>query len=238
MEAMYRKISKDIYEKINTGVYKQGSTIPTEFELAEMYQVSRPTIRQAVQLLVDDGYLEKRKKRGTIVCAPKIRQNFVQTIANFESEAVKNGFHSKTTVLSFKKEKPNIEVSTQLHLNPSDMVYKLVRLRYIDQQPNVIVTTYVPWSLYPDLEKEDMTTKSLYDYFEECKNPIYRMERKMETIKADATAADLLDIDQADPMFYFHSVGFDRQNRRIEYSISKYRGDTNYFSFQLCLVIV
>ena len=59
MAAMYLKIKCDLLEKINNGTYKEGDLIPTEIELSEIYDVSRPTVRQAIQLLVDDGYLEK-----------------------------------------------------------------------------------------------------------------------------------------------------------------------------------
>lgn len=80
MGAFYLDIKKDLLDKILSGVYQQGSIIPNEYELAEIYNVSRPTIRKAVQILVDEGYLEKRKKRGTIVCDPTIRQEFAQVI--------------------------------------------------------------------------------------------------------------------------------------------------------------
>ena len=78
MGAFYLDIKKDLLDKILSGVYPQGSIIPNEYELAEIYKVSRPTIRKAVQILVGEGYLEKRKKRGTIVCDPTIRQEFAQ----------------------------------------------------------------------------------------------------------------------------------------------------------------
>ena len=129
MGAFYLDIKKDLLDKILSGVYQQGSIIPNEYELAEIYNVSRPTIRKAVQILVDEGYLEKRKKRGTIVCDPTIRQEFV--------------------------------------------------------------------------------------------------------ILADETCADLLDVKNGDPLFYFHSTGYDESHTAIEYSIAKYRGDRNSFVFQL-----
>ena len=86
MGAFYLDIKKDLLDKILSGVYQQGSIIPNEYELAEIYNVSRPTIRKAVQILVDEGYLEKRKKRGTIVCDPTIRQEFAQVIQTFDKE--------------------------------------------------------------------------------------------------------------------------------------------------------
>lgn len=75
MEPLYKNVYKDLLNKVSNGFYKQGETIPTELELAELYQVSRPTIRQAVQLLVNDGYLEKRKKEEQSYVLQKYNRN-------------------------------------------------------------------------------------------------------------------------------------------------------------------
>jgi len=60
---LHKKIRMDLLEKIHTGVYQENDIIPTELELSEAYDVSRPTVRQAIQALVNEGYLERRKKK-------------------------------------------------------------------------------------------------------------------------------------------------------------------------------
>ena len=217
MGAFYLDIKKDLLDKILSGVYQQGSIIPNEYELAEIYNVSRPTIRKAVQILVDEGYLEKRKKRGTIVCDPTIRQEFAQVIQTFNKEVKEKGLTPSTKVLTFKQEKAEEEV----------------RLRYVDDQPNVLVTTYVPCRLFEHLSEVDFEKESLYQTFHKEGRDITSIQRKLDVILADETCADLLDVKNGDPLFYFHSTGYDESHTAIEYSIAKYRGDRNSFVFQL-----
>lgn len=60
---MHKQIEEDLLEKINSGFYKENELIPKEVDLAEVYQVSRPTVRQAIQSLVNEGYLERKKEK-------------------------------------------------------------------------------------------------------------------------------------------------------------------------------
>ena len=79
-------IQQDLLKKIKSGEYAEGQLIPKESELTDIYQVSRPTVRQAIQFLVNDGYLERRKRRGTIVKHHKINQEFTHLIESYDSQ--------------------------------------------------------------------------------------------------------------------------------------------------------
>ena len=81
---LYDNIKEDILGKIKNGTYPVGETIPSELELAESYGVSRATVRQALQILAADGYVEKRRRRGTIVTKPKVEQSFTMSVRSFE----------------------------------------------------------------------------------------------------------------------------------------------------------
>ena len=125
------------------------------------------------------------------------------------------------------------EVRQKLNLKETEKVYKLVRLRYVDDQPNVLVTTYVPCRLFEHLSEVDFEKESLYQTFHKEGRDITSIQRKLDVILADETCADLLDVKNGDPLFYFHSTGYDESHTAIEYSIAKYRGDRNSFVFQL-----
>ena len=226
MTALYLDVKKDLLDKITSGEYSEGTIIPTEHELSDLYNVSRPTIRKAVQILVDAGYLEKKKKRGTIVCAPKVIQDFTQSISSFDTQMKRHGVVSKTQVITFKMEEASKEIAKSLQIHEKD-------LRYTDYNPNVFITTYIPVSLFPGLLDTDFTHIRLYDVFEKQGHSINTIDRTLEIALADDTIADMLDIDEGDPLFYFHSIGYDIQKNPIEYSIARYRGDVNTFTLHL-----
>lgn len=165
--------------------------------------------------------------------ANKIEQEFTHVIQSYDVEMGKKGLTPTTKVLALKTEEAYDDVAENLNLVEGEPVYKLVRLRFVDEVPIVFVTTYIPARLFPNLLEQDFVKGKLYDYFEATGHSLQRVSRKLEVIKADETISDLLDVTEDDPLFYFHTTGFNEQNQAIEYSISKYRGDINYFMFEL-----
>lgn len=226
-------IENDLLAKIKNGTYQPNTLIPKEIELMKIYSVSRPTIRQAIQSLVNQGLLAKRKKRGTIVLQKKISQAFTHTIESYNDEAENKGLTPKTHVILLQKELPDNEICNNLKLTTTDYVYKLVRLRYANNQPVVLVTSYIPYKLCPNLNQFDFENESLYATLDKNNCQITQVKRKLEVLAADETTADLLNIDVKDPIFYFHTVGFTAENLPAEYSIAKYRGDINSFEIYL-----
>lgn len=233
---LYDQIKDDLLSKIKDGTYPEGQTIPSELELAEMYGVSRPTIRQALQILVSDGYLEKRRRRGTVVTKPKVSQSFTMSISSFEDAMRLAGRLPKTKVLVFKRERANAEVEKRLELTRGQDVFKLARLRYADNLPNVFVESYIPCTLYPGLDSFDFNESSLYAAMDTCGNPVMTARRRLEVIKADGAAAALLDVEAGDPLLLFHTVARDANGTAVEYSVATYRGESNSFELNVSRV--
>lgn len=229
----YQFIEEDLRQQILDGTYPEGTIIPKELELAAHYSVSRPTIRQAVQNLVDQGLLEKKRKRGTMVRQNKIRQEFTHIIESYDQEMHAKGLATTTRVLDFRTEDATAEVAANLKLDAGSKVFKLVRLRYAGTTPIVLVTTYLPYAPLQDMATLDFTQVSLYAELAKRKAAIVHVRRKLEVMAADDTTSALLDVPTASPLFFFHTFGDVSGGRRIEYSIASYRGDTNYFVFDI-----
>lgn len=231
--ALHNEIRDDIYDKISDGTYREGDSIPSEIDLASSYGVSRSTIRQALQALVHEGYLERRKRRGTIVTRPKVDQFAAMGIRSFEEEQANVGRKIRTTVINFKRQRASAEVARALELSAAAEVWHLVRLRYVDDRANVFVESYVPCELYPGFDEYDFATTRLYGAMAEKGRPVVRAHRRLGVIKADSAMGALLDVSARDPLILMHTVGRDEDGNAVEYSIATYRGENNVFEFDV-----
>lgn len=230
---LHLNIKADILAKIQSGFYKENEVIPSEIDLAAEYKVSRPTIRQAIQGLVSEGYLERKKRKGTVVIRKKIPQDFIHVLQSYNNEIKGKGLEPRTKVISFKLEEANSEVAEKLNLKEGESVYKIVRLRYAGNDPVVFVITYLKANLLPDVLKHDFTKESLYNVLSQYDLPIITITRYLEVMKADESTSVLLDIEEGDPIFRFISIGQTHSRNPIEYSIAKYRGDLNSFVIEI-----
>ncbi len=230
---LYDQIKDDLLDKIKNGTYPVGETIPSEMQLCDMYGVSRSTIRQAIQTLASEGYLEKRRRRGTVVTVPKVDQAFAMRIMSFEDEMKRAGRAPRTKVLTFKHLKATSEIAGKLEVEPGTDIYKLVRLRYADDTPNVFVESYIPCNPYRNFDSVDFEETSLYFAMSESGNPVERAHRHLEVSKADVTTAALLDIEEGDPLIIFQTVARDALDSPVEYSVATYRGESNSFDFEV-----
>lgn len=245
METLYTSIKDDLLAKIKDGTYGEGETIPAEVDLARDYGVSRPTVRQALRILTNEGYLDRRKRRGTIVANPNSgaarEGNFefgtapgARGVQSFEDSIQASGKQAKTLPVLVKEELANEEVAQGLGIEPGDAVYKLVRLRYVEGIPNVFMESYTPAALYPGfIDDVDFSQTRLYARMRELGRPVKRLRRRIDVIKADPSVSTILDVPIGDPLFLFHTRGYDAEGNVIEYSTSMYRGGMNSFEFSV-----
>ena len=100
---LYFQIKEDLKSKIENGILNEGEYLPSEFKLMERYGVSRPTIRQAVENLCQENFLEKQRGIGTMVKSKNSRLSTrnLGDLLNFNEEAQKKSYISSTDVLEF-----------------------------------------------------------------------------------------------------------------------------------------
>lgn len=231
---LYFQLKSILLEYITEHHHDHDAPIPTEVEIGRHFGISRPTVRQAINALVVEGYLYRVKGKGTFIARPKIRQEFLQALESYNVEMRKKGLEPLTKVLGLEVAPCDEKTAGVLQLNTGDRVIRLSRLRYAGGEPIVFVVTYLPYEKCPDLVDRDLESGSIYEILEnDCKLAISRASRSLESILADDFEAKLLNIEKGAPIQYFETVAYLADDTPVEYSLAKYRGDRNKFTFEL-----
>lgn len=225
--AKYEEIAEDIRNGILQGKYKPNEQLPLEKEMCEQYGVSRITIKKAVDELVVQGLVIKRRGSGTFVKA--LDNEDVQELSlakQFEgfTEAHKNmKVYSK--VIKFEVINPTAEIATKLKITCDDFVYYIMRVRYADDEPCVIEYTYMPIGLIPGI-KNDVLLNSVYKHIEkELKLKIKSAHRVIRAILPNELEQEWLKIESNFPLLEVEQVGFLDNGQPFEYAKAHHRSD-------------
>ncbi len=227
---MYFQLKELILEEIKCGNYAEEDVIPTEKEISDFYKISRTTVRQAITELVSEGWLYRKKSKGTFVARRRLNQDFIQNLESFDEQIRKSGAVPSTEVLEFRVLFAPKQVSEKLKIPEKSQVIYLYRKRFADQKPIVLVETYLPYDKCAFLMERNLYEESLYknlsDY-EETK--IYCVKRLVEAVEATANDTKLMGIKRGKPIQFFETVGYNVFGDPIEYSLARYRGDSSRF---------
>src|SRR5215208_4539676 len=142
-----------------------GSAIPSERQLSSDLGVSRLTVRAALDDLVRDGYLVRRRGSGTFVREPKIAQEL--TMTSFSEDMQQRGMRPGSRTLSLETTLAGAYLGRCLHVSPSERIVVAKRLRLADEETMAIETLHVPEALVPGLTRADFDQTSFYELLTE-----------------------------------------------------------------------
>ncbi len=168
-ELVYKQLITDLKKKIFAGNFPD-LRLPDERSLSEQYNVSRSSIKRALNRMANDGIIFRKRGAGTFI-NPLYLKN--ESVFNYEEGSnlgvtdnfKMNGQRPKIKVLSFEVIKPNHELRRDLFLSHDDFVYKIVRLRLFEDQPFMIETGYIPIRIVPELTKSTIES-SIFNYLQ------------------------------------------------------------------------
>lgn len=226
MDPLYTKVKDDLERKIVNGQYRVGDFIPSEQELEAYYRVSRTTIRKAVTLLIDEGYLTIVRGRGTRVAPTKLKSKGSE-LMSFTELMKRQQMQPGVCDMRIRRIRPSNEVAQALELNPWDEVLEIYRVRTADAEPITINISYIPYDL---LEGHDLSAfengQSLYRVLEEeFRVVVTTTEDTIGAEKASQKQADILQINRNDPLLSIKRVAYDSDDRIVEYSSIVIRAD-------------
>ena len=220
----YQKIYQDLLEKIKRGDIKPHTLLPSESELMKIYDASRDTVRKALNLLLNDGYIQKNKGKGSVVLDINRIAFPVSGVTSFKE--LKKTLHGevKTIVTLFSEEKPNEEIQKALYIQDG-MVYHVKRIRQIEGEKIILDEDYLNKSIVEGLSYQD-AENSLYEYIEKKLGLKISFARKEITVvKATEEEKQLLDMLDYDLLVCVKSYAYLEDATLFQYTISKHRPD-------------
>lgn len=221
MKNTYENIVIDIINKISDGILKPGDKLDSEKKMIEDYQVSKMTVRKAINSLNSIEVIESRERIGAFVKSKSLTQTSSNSfVLGYTMLATLKGLTSYSKVLEFSVTKPMKDIAEKLNINIEDDIYYIKRLRYLNGVPSAIELTYIDKSQLHNLQKEDLK-KSLYDKIYSDQNKL--IENVSANIEAIIPTDDLtsqLQLEKNEAVFLISQVSKIEDTRNLEYVLS------------------
>ena len=209
----------DLIENLNV-----GDSIPSERQLAGDLGVSRLTVRAALDELVREGYLLRRRGAGTFVAEPKVAKGM--TISSFSEDMRQRGLTPGSRTLELQVVPAGARLGRILHVSPAEPVTVAKRLRLADGEPMAIELLHVRESLLPGLSATDLEADSFYDLLANRYGiEIVGGEQTVEPTVTDEEESATLGVPLHSPALLFERVTRTTTGEIVEFTVSVYRGD-------------
>ncbi len=166
LASKYILVSNDLAARIQSGMYPAGSRMPAESQLIREYGVSRDTLRKALAVLEQEGYIQKARGREALVLDREKVVFPVSGLTSFQELAEAEGYHTRTEVVLLESVRGSRELMKALDLTRDEEAWRLYRVREIEGERVILDKDFLSRKYVPRLQEENCTG-SLYKYLEE-----------------------------------------------------------------------
>jgi GntR family transcriptional regulator, trehalose operon transcriptional repressor len=225
MQKKYLMIYEEIAKQIQEGHYPAKTILPSENEFADSYQTSRETIRKALNLLAQNGFIQKIRGKGSLVLDLKRHQFPISGLVSFKELAENMGGKAETSVQDFTLELAGREIAKELHVDDEEKVWKVTRVRQIDGERMILDKDFLVERLVPGLTRENCKN-SIFEYIEK------QLEKKISFAKKEFTVEEpneedrrLLDMEGYHAIVVVKNYIYFDDATQFQYTESRHRPD-------------
>jgi GntR family transcriptional regulator len=205
--------------------WKPGDLIPTESDLINQYQVSRITVRQVLDMLVNEGLIYRERGRGSFVAHPTLTESMTR-IVSFTEDMRQRGFLPGTMVLSAGLLKANMDISEKLQIHVGEELARVERLRLADGEPVSIEDSQLVHRYCPNVLQHDYATLPLREILEHNYGiRLVHAKQVIRAIAAPGNLVDLLKIKPKSPLLYIERISYSQRHIPVEFLRIYYRAD-------------
>ena len=227
----YVQLRRRLEHGIETGVFAPNSSLPPEREIADITDLSRVTVRKAIQELVKEGVVEQRQGSGSFVREKVARvEQSLSHLTSFTEDMERRGLETTSKWLERGIFLPSPDEVVALGLASGDQVARIYRLREAGGQPMALERAALPLDILPNPID---VTNSLYDVLERSGNRPVRAIQKISAINLGPREADLLGVAEGTAGLSIQRISYLESGRVAELTRSIYRGDAYDFVAEL-----
>ncbi|MEU0286466.1 GntR family transcriptional regulator [Streptomyces sp. NPDC005908] len=227
---LYFQLSQQLESAIEHGTLTPGTLLGNEIELAARLGLSRPTVRQAIQSLVDKGLLVRRRGVGTQVVHSQVKRPL--ELSSLYDDLESAGQRPGTAVLVNTMVTASAEVAAALGVTEGTEVHRIERLRSAHGEPIAYLCNYIPPALL-DLDTGQLEATGLYRLMRAAGITLHSARQTIGARAATAVEAERLREQPGAPLLTMQRVTFDDTGRAVEYGTHTYRPSRYSFEFQL-----
>jgi GntR family transcriptional regulator len=230
---LYLQLRKSIEDAVKTGLIGPGDALPSERDIATKADISRVTVRKAVQDLVKGGILVQRHGSGTFV-APRVErvEQSLSRLTSFTEDMARRGMAVRSAWLDRGVFTPSPEEIMALGLSSKELVSRIARLRIADDTPLAIERASLSSSILPD---PSAIESSLYATLGKTGNRPVRAVQRISAANLNETDARLLDVQPGVAGLHIERISYLASGKVVEFTRSIYRGDAYDFVAELRL---
>ncbi len=216
---LYHQLAEQLSHAITGGELQPGDPFENEIAVAERLQVSRPTVRRAIQELVDQGLLVRRRGLGTTVANSKVHRKFELT--SLYDDLLRDRREPRTTVLKHEIG-TNERAASALDLPADTPLLSLTRVRYAGETPLALMRNWLPPAL-SDLSREDLETQGLYAALRDRGVKPVVAQQSIGARMPTTLERRHLEIRGSQPVLTMTRMAFDSGGKAVEFGDHSYR---------------
>ncbi|MEO5693545.1 MAG: GntR family transcriptional regulator [Usitatibacter sp.] len=228
---VYQRIRDALRARIEQGRYHTGDRLPSESELVEEFNVARMTVRHALAQLVFENLIVRSPGRGSYVAPRRENTATIDSASerSFEEQMSAQGRTPTLRLLGFERTRALPEIAQRLQVAPGEHVYRLERLRYVDDQLMGLEIRHIVDEVGKRISRAGAKTTSTFDLLEAVlKEPLDTVDVSMFAAAADAQIAAKLKIRRGAPILVREHVALDSRKRIVLFGHSIYRGNLRF----------
>jgi DNA-binding GntR family transcriptional regulator len=223
----YYTVAETLRRRIETMEYSHGALIPSEKELAKEFSVSTITIRKALELLVKDGLIYRKRGVGTRVIHQHKERLPIKITGSFRDLFGWSSYYDQETkVIDVSLRECPPLIRDILRLPPGEKIVRIRRIRKFKRNTVSYYINYAPQNFLGNLKKKDLENKSFIKVFQETSGiKVIRAEQQTEAITADMDLSSILGNSFGDPLLFVENIYFSKDEIPVEVSHMYFRSD-------------